>query len=191
MEPTISALSFLLKTVVDLYLMVLLLRVLLQIACVDVFNPIHQFVIRITNTPLVPFQKVLPRIKDIDISAIVFAILLDMLKIFLLAILIGKTPLFLGLMIWTIGDLLGTLTSFYFYLILLAALLSWFVPMRQIPMIYILYKLTSPIFALCRKWIPPLGGIDLSPILILICLQLISILITSPLTNWGMRLSIG
>lgn len=191
MGSIVTALLFLIKTAIDLYVFVLLLRILLRLVSIDAFNPINQFAIRLTNAPLLPLQKVIPRFKDLDIPALVLAIILKIIKVILITLLMGRNPHLVGAFLWATFDLLDQLFTFYFYLIILTALFSWFAHFYQTPVTYLLFKLTEPLLAQCRKLIPPLGGFDLSPLAALFALQLISMLLITPFLNTGVRLTFG
>lgn len=191
MDTLIATFLFLLKTVLDLYILVLLFRILLHLANIDIFNPLHQWVIRLTNIPLILFQKWIPHVKGMDGPAVFLALLLKIIKITLIVLFMGKVPNLLGLLLWALSDLLNQLFNLYFYLILFAALLSWLTRFHQTPLTYVLYKLTEPIFTWLRRFIPPIGGLDLTPLAALLILQVATMLIIAPLTHFCVRLTFG
>lgn len=181
--------SSLAKLCFDLVVLLFLLRILIQRVDIDVLNPVAQTIMRWTQKPLHFLQKI-PRFAQLDTPAIIFVFLLNIVKIALIALTFGKLPNFIGLVIWSTGDLIGQLFTLYFYLILIGALLSWFVPVHQTPIIFVIHKLTNPLFSRARKIIPLIGNIDFSPIVILLVLQLISSLLLAPIMQLGAQLAL-
>ncbi|OGT06388.1 MAG: hypothetical protein A2103_04595 [Gammaproteobacteria bacterium GWF2_41_13] len=181
--------SSLVKLCFDLAILLFVLRILIQRVDIDVLNPVAQTIMRWTQKPLRFLQKI-PHIAQLDTPAILFVFLLNFVKIILITISVGKFPSLIGLIIWTIGDLFSQLLTLYFYLILIGALLSWFVPVHQTPIIFVIHKITNPLFSRARKIIPLIGNIDFSPIVILLLLQLISSLLISPIIQLGVTLAL-
>ena len=98
-------------------------------------------------------------------------------------------PNILGLFILSLGDAIKLLLDTFFYAILLHAILSWVQP--GLPINNLLYKFTSPIMNPLRRYIPLVGGIDITPIPALIILQLLIILLVNPLMTLGLRIALG
>lgn len=184
-----AALLFLITTVFDLYLFVLIIRLTLAFVRADYFNPLTQFIVKLTKPLIDPLRKIIPNIGRIETASIVMLIVVALFKFFLIACLSLGVPHFLGLLVLSIADILKIFLYMFFYAILFQALLSWIQPYS--PLNAILYRLTSPIMRPLQRLIPPVGGFDLSPIPALIGLQLLIILLVTPISSLGMQLAFG
>ena len=98
-------------------------------------------------------------------------------------------PNILGILIWAVGDLIYYFLHLYLFAILGLAILSWVKPTGGNALMEILYKITMPLMRPVRRVIPPMGGIDISPIPVLIGLKFLSILLVEPIVTVGMRLA--
>lgn len=178
-----QVLLFLIDTVFTLYAIVLLVRVLLQVTHAPFHNPVSQFVWRTTARPVAWLAMGIPRWRNVDIPAITLIILLCFINIeldlFLLPTVVSIQPLLvIG---FAILKALTLLCDLYFFTILVQALLSWLSPGQYSPASAILWTLNEPLLKPVRKYIPSIGGLDLSPLVILIALQVVSLLIQLPL----------
>ncbi len=181
---------FLVNTLFDLYLFVLVIRLILVWIRADYYNPISQFVITLTKMVINPLRKIIPNIKQFETSTFLLCILLEMLKFFLLGLLLSGYPNAAGLLLLALADLLKILLNTFFYAIMIQAIMSWVQP-NHTPMSRVLAQITSPIINPIRRVMPAIGGIDLSAIPALILLQLAMIVLTTPLTNMGTKLAFG
>jgi len=190
-NPINNAAVFLIQTLFHLYLMVVMLRFILQYNGANFFNPISQFTLKVTNPIINPFRRFIPRLGNIDLAILLILILLQMLALTIIAWLkIDAVPNFFGLMIWSIADLIKLLINIYFYTILIMVIISWINPHSPNPMTEILHIITAPILRPAQRIIPPIGGLDLSPIFVIIALQVILIALINPLTRLGMGLAL-
>lgn len=183
-----NAFLFLISTLFDLYLIVLVIRLILVWIRSDYFNPLVQFIIKVTNFIIRPTRKVIPNIGRIETATLFWIFLLEIIKFSLLAsVSIGGFDL-LAVFILAAGDLLKLFVQTFFYAIIAQAILSWFQP--HSPFNYMLYQFTSPIMRPIQRVVPPIGGIDISPIPALILLQLVLIIVVNPIlmTGWAMTL---
>ncbi len=175
-----SPFQFLIITIFDLYLMVILLRFFLQLFRADFYNPLSQFVVRATNPVLKPLRQVIPGLGGIDISSLVFAFIVSLIKFFLvLAVISGAVPPFVKLIVISFADLLTQSVNLLFWLILVRVLMSWISPGAPNPVMAVIYQLTEPLMAPVRRMLPPMAGLDLSPILLLLGMRFILIAIES------------
>ncbi len=180
---------FLIQTLLDLYLYVMLLRLLLHAVHADYYNPVVQVIIKLTQPIVKPLQKVTPPIKGIDLAVIFWLLVIDFIKLILIVWLESALfPQVIGIIIWTIGDLLNKLFDLYFYIIIIRAIMSWLVPTSHNPTFFVIVQLTEPLLHPARRIMPPISGLDLSPILVLIILQLSKIFISTPLIHLGIGL---
>lgn len=183
--------SFLINTLFDFYLIVALLRFILQWLHADYYNPISQFTIKLTDPVLKPLRKLLPSIRGIDTALFVLLLICAMVKN---ALLIGLQyqimPSIPGLLLLALVNILAMLINLFFYAILLRAILSWLGPRGYNPAIQIIQLVTEPLLASVRRWIPAIGGIDLSPLLVIVGLQLINMVLIERLLIWGIMLAL-
>ena len=152
-------------------------------------NPLSQITIRITEKMIRPLRAIIPGFKGIDYSIIVAAIIIQMIEqttIFWISQ--QQFPQFIGLSLLSIASVLYTLKYLIFFIVIISALSSWFThPSQANPFIQIIDQIANPIFQPVRKRMPIMKGIDFSAIVIIIGLQLIEILVISPLYQFGLQ----
>lgn len=173
-----SALIFIVDTLLSLALFVVLARLLLQWARADFRNPIAQAVVRLTNPIILPLRRVLPPVRKIDTASVVAVLLVATFKVAILFALTGfGTP---GIELWLRSiavELAQALLRTYFYAILLYALLSLIAPGGYSPLQSVLASICEPVLRPFRRLIPPIAGIDLSPLWAVIAIQAILLLL--------------
>ncbi|MBP6682865.1 MAG: YggT family protein [Halioglobus sp.] len=169
-------LVYLVQTLLSLYLVTMLLRFLLQLVRADFYNPISQFIVKVTNPLVIPLRRVIPGLGGIDVSSLLLALLLQLAAIVALLLINGLSPpgIFL-LLAWSVLGVLGLLVNIYFFALLAMIILSWVAAGSRHPAIYLLYQITEPVMAPFRKVLPPMGGLDLSPILVFVLINIIQI----------------
>ena len=165
---------FLIETLFGLYLVVVMLRFLFQFIRADFRNPVSQFIFKVTNPPLVPMRRVIPGIMGIDMSSLVLMFILQALEICLVKMVQSSIPPVLNVLVLTVAELCQLLIYVYLFSILVQVILSWVNPGGYNPVAAILYSLNEPLLGRARRILPPISGFDLSPILVLIVLQLIN-----------------
>ena len=167
---------YLIQTLLSLYLLAMLLRFLLQLVRADFYNPICQFLVKITNPLVVPLRKVIPGFAGLDMASLLLAILLQLGGIIALLLINGLgLPNILLLLTWSLLGVIGLLVNIYFFALLAMIILSWVAPGSNHPAIYLLFQITEPVMAPFRKALPPMGGMDFSPILVFILINVIQI----------------
>jgi YggT family protein len=169
-------LIYLVQTLLSLYLVSMLLRFLLQLVRADFYNPISQFIVKVTNPLVIPLRRVIPGLGGIDVSSLLLALVLQLAAIVALLLINGLSPpgVFL-LFAWSVLGVLGLLVNIYFFALLAMIILSWVAAGSRHPAIYLLYQITEPVMAPFRKVLPPMGGLDLSPILVFVLINIIQI----------------
>ncbi len=176
MSTTDQALQFLLHNVLSLYIYVVLLRFMLQLAKADFYNPLSQFIVKATNPLLKPLRHLIPPIKGQDIAALVLAIALYALMVTLIALLIYNQHVqILQILIWSLAGVFYSILGIYLFGIIISAILSWIPSTQGHPAANLLWQLVEPLLAPVRKILPDLGGIDLSPLVVLLILNVIRI----------------
>ena len=173
-----SPFQFLVVTLFDLYIMVILLRFLLQLFRADFYNPLSQFIVKATDPVLKQLRKVIPGIGGIDVSSLLFAYIVSFLKYCILYLLfVGMLPGIGRVFILSLADLLNQSVELLFWMILIRSLMSWINPSMNNPVMAVIYQLTEPLMAPVRRVIPSMGGLDLSPIVLLLGLRFSTIAI--------------
>lgn len=165
----------LINTAVNFYLLLLMLRFLLQASRADYFNPISQTVVKVTQPVVKPFQGFLkPLMGRFDLATLVSALLIKMLVITLILLVSGfGMPPLPQLLIAGIATLASTILKLYFFALIAMIILSWVAPQSGHPGAVLVMQLVQPIMAPVQRVIPPLGMIDLSPIVVFIAINLI------------------
>lgn len=190
-DPLSNAGLFLIKSIFDLYIFVVMLRIILQWVHADIANPAFDLVAKLTNPPLKPIRRIIPTWKGIDVAAIVLLLILEIIKLAILVwIQISAVPTFSGLIVLAFAELLSQLINIFFFAILALAVLSWFSPLAHSPIIEALYRVCEPLLKPVRRIMPVIAGFDLSPIPVLIGLKLISLLVVMPLGQIGIALAL-
>lgn len=172
-----EAAALVIEVAFGFYILAVLLRFLFQIVRADFYNPISQFLVALTNPLLKPLRRVIPGVYGIDVASLVLLVALKGLEVFLIFSLGGYALEPLPVVIAAVVDLLRLTINIFFYAILLRVILSWFMPygIRQNPAGDLLASLTEPLMRPARRLIPPVGGLDLSPIVVLVALQLLQL----------------
>lgn len=172
-----AAFIYLISTITDLYVTALLLRLLLQWVKADFYNPLSQFLIKVTNPVLVPARRLIPSIGRLDTASVVVMLLLELLQLIVIS-LISQTKFgFQFLLLFAIRKLLITLLLTYLVLIIARVIVSWIASQSRHPLIPLIYQLTEPVLRPFGKILPPLGGVDLSPLFALIALRFLLLLL--------------
>ncbi|HBQ39743.1 MAG TPA: YggT family protein [Halieaceae bacterium] len=168
--------AYLLQTVLNLALLAILLRFLLQLVRADFYNPVSQFLAKVTNPLVLPVRRVIPAYRGLDLSTLLLALLLQMAAIVALLALNGLGPPgVLTLLVWSVLGIVGLLVNIYFFALLAMIILSWIAPGGRHPALLLLFQLTEPVMAPFRRMLPSMGGIDFSPILVFILINVIQI----------------
>ncbi len=174
---------FLIDTLCSLYIMAVLLRFLLQWCGADFYNPISQFLVKITHPPLRIMRRFVPSIGRIDSSSLVLMLSLQMLTDFSILLLKGVSINIGALAILSTTQLISLLLNVLVFSVFARAILSWMNPGAFYAAASIVEALSRPILNLCRKVIPDLGGIDLSPLVALLLLQMAKMILLPPLNE--------
>ncbi len=184
-----NPLLFLLQTLFDIYILVVLLRFFLQAVRADFYNPISQFVVKVTSPLLLPLRRVIPPIRGWDNASLVLA---WMLKTVELALIIwisnGVFHLLLPLLL-AVPELVEQSINIFFWALLIQAILSWVSPGVYNPASSLLYSLTLPLLRPVQRLIPPVGGLDFSPMVAMVGLVLLKMLLLPPLRNLAATLA--
>jgi YggT family protein len=180
-----EAINFLLDFAFNALLMLLVLRVWLQLVRADFYNPLSQFIVKVTNPLVIPLRRVIPGFGGVDVSTLLLAFTVAVLKFVIIPLLNGGdlnilSALYLGLiyLIKQSGMLL-------FMLLLVTAIMSWVVQSYN-PTQAILHQLTEPFLKPIKRIVPSFGGLDLSVLIAFLLLNVINILLSGSVPGWAM-----
>lgn len=172
-----QAVLFLIDTAFSLYLMVMILRLWLQLARADFYNPFSQFVVKATNPLVLPLRRLVPSLGRLDTATLILAYVITLAKLLLLQLLQAGQVVLVPSLIFAVLVLLKEIFTLLFWILVIRALLSWFSQGRS-PVEYVMHQLTEPVLSPVRRIIPPIGGLDLSVLVVLVGLQFLNILFT-------------
>ncbi|EON91041.1 hypothetical protein MARLIPOL_15367 [Marinobacter lipolyticus SM19] len=171
------------------YMTIVLLRFLLQLARADFYNPISQFVVKATNPLLRPLRKVIPGWGGIDGAALVLAIVIQAIAFLLILVAMNSgipsiNPI--TLLVWAALNVLDLVVKIYFWSVIAVVIVSWIAPSSHHPAIQLVAQITEPVMRPVRNVIPSMGGLDLSPIVVFLILNVISVVINHLKIGAGM-----
>jgi len=172
-----NPLEFLITTLFSLYILAVMLRFLLGAVRADFYNPVSQFLVRITNPVLAPLRKVVPSLGRYDTASLLLMLLLQIICLGLIVLLRGSGVSILSLLLFAVAELVLLLLNVFIFSIVIQVILSWINPGSYTPVGALLHSITSPVLAPIQRIMPPVSGIDLSPLFALIGLQVLRMLI--------------
>jgi YggT family protein len=179
MGPIADSFTLLINVFLNIVMLLVLLRFLLQLVRADFYNPVSQAVARLTNPLLLPLRRLIPGFGGFDVASLVLLLLAEMLGTVVLGLVngVGLVPI-IYIILWAPLGIVSMFLNFYFFAILAMIILSWVAPGNPSPVIQLLHQLTEPVMAPFRRLIPPLGGLDLSPIFVFIAIQIAQIFVS-------------
>ena len=192
-----SPLAFIITTIFDLYILLVLLRFILQMLQADFYNTASQFIVKMTTPPLAVLRRFVPSILGQDSAAIVLCLLviyakflfLRMLEIPVVSIADVPTPIglvsYLGLIIYSVADLVSLFISVFLVASIIQVIISWINPGQHNPIISLVNTITAPILRPIQKRLPPLGGFDFSTMVAILALMVAKMLIVPPIIQLG------
>ena len=176
-----TAFIYVIQTLGSLYLLIILLRFILQLVRADFYNPLSQFVVRATQPLVRPLRRLIPGLAGLDLASLILAIIVQLLLMALTLLLMGYGADILELagqlLIWSIIGVTSLFIKVFFFALIVSVILSWVAPGSYNPGAQLVNQLCEPVLAPFRKLIPNLGGLDISPIFAFIALNLIDMLV--------------
>ena len=172
---------FLVKVLFGLYATLVVLRFLLQLTRADFYNPLSQFIVKATKPLLNPLRRVIPGVSGIDVASLVlawFVLTLEQLAILALA---GAGFQLAGAALLAIPELISLIINVFLFAILIQVIISWINPGGYNPAIGLIHGLTEPLLAPVRRRIPNMGGLDLSPMVVMLGLVVLEMLLIPPI----------
>ena len=168
-----DAAIFIIQTLGSLYLLIVLMRFILQLVRANFYNPLCQFVVKATQPLLKPLRRVIPSLFGLDMSSLVLALLLQILLFVVILMLNGYQAFTVLLLPWGLIGIFSLFLKIIFWSMIISVILSWVAPGSRSPGAELVYQITEPVLAPFRRLIPNLGGLDISPIFAFIAIQLI------------------
>lgn len=175
MSGFIEALVYIVQTLGSLYLLIVLLRFILQLVKADFYNPLSQFIVRATQPLLRPMRRVIPSVAGLDLASLVLALLLQFVLMSLVLVLIGVNPgaLLPNLLVWSVIGITSLFLKVFFFALIISVILSWVAQGSHNPGALLVQQICEPFLEPFRRLLPNLGGLDISPIFAFIALNLI------------------
>lgn len=177
-----TAAIYLIQTLGSLYLLIVLLRFLLQLVRADFYNPLSQFIVRATKPLLMPLRRIIPGYGGLDFASLVLGIAIQLAMLIMIILLMGYAlPNILLLVSWAAIGVLALFVKIFFFALIISVILSWVAQGSYNPAVTLINQLCEPILAPIRKILPALGGLDLSPIFAFIAIRLFDMLVIANL----------
>lgn len=169
-----GAFLFLVTTLFDIYISIVLARFILQMVRADFYNPISQFIVKATNPFLIPLRRIVPGYRGLDMASLVLFLIVVLIKLGLYVYVFhdaSNVPI-PQLLILVLRSIASTVINFFLFVIFVSAILSWVSAASggYNPFADILRQIAEPVLAPARKIIPPMGGLDISPMLVMLAL---------------------
>lgn len=175
-----NALYFLVSSVLDVVLWIWMLRILLQLVRADFYNPVSQIVWRFTRFPSDAIRRVIPPVRNFDIASALILFLLSMIYIQIVSGILGLGVSAVSSVVFGLLKLMVLLVNLWTFTLFIQAIMSWLGPGVNNPASNILWSLNEPLLRPVRRIIPAMSGLDLSPLAVMLVLQVISRLIPIP-----------
>jgi|SRR3990167_1202911 YggT family protein len=175
MSGLVEALIYIIQTLGSLYLLIVLLRFILQLVRADFYNPLSQFTVKATQPLLKPLRRLIPSIAGLDTASLVLAVLVQLLLMVVTLSLMSFNPISVipQLLVWSLIGVTSLFFKVFFFALIVSVILSWVAPGSYNPGAQLVNQLCEPLLAPFRKLLPNLGGLDLSPIFAFIALNLV------------------
>jgi YggT family protein len=175
---------YLIQTFVGLYVLLIMIRFLMQISRVDYYNPICQGIVKFTDPAIGPFRRLFPTVRGVDFATLAVAFVIQLIAVVVIMMLSGYQmiePLYLA---WVALGLFSMIFNIYFFALIIMVISSWIAPGSNHPALALVHQITDPICIPARKLLPAMGGLDLSIILVFAALHIIDeILVIKPIAQ--------
>jgi len=170
-----AALIYIIQTLGGLYLLVALLRFILQWVQADFYNPLSQFILRATQPLAGPIRRIIPSIGRFDLASLLLVLLVQLLLMLVSLLLAGYNPsgLIGLLLVWSLLAVVSLFLKVFFYALIISVIISWVAPASRNPAAQLVGQICWPLLAPFRRLLPSMGGLDISPIFAFIAINLI------------------
>ena len=172
----------LVNTLGGLYLLAIMLRFLLQVARADFYNPFTQAIVKVTDPAVRLFRRIIPGYRGLDFASLLLAQLVQCIATTLLISLSGFGIPGAGLVVsWSVIGLLSLVLNIYFWGMMISIIASFIAPLSGHPALVLIRQLTEPLMEPFRRFLPSMGGLDLSPIFVFLAIQIIRTMLILPM----------
>jgi YggT family protein len=178
-----NTLIIIFNSLFNLYLTMVILRFLLQLVRADFYNPISQGIVKITNFPLSSMRKVIPSWGGFDLSSLLFACVVQGSIVAIIMTVQGMSIDINYLIAWSLIGVCANILMFYKYGLFVVILASWIAPNSYHPVLVLLHQLLEPVISPIKKILPNVGGLDFSPIVLLLMISVIMGMVMIPLAR--------
>jgi len=187
----VQALVFVLDAIFHLFILAILVRFWMQVVGAPTRNPIAQFSMALTDFIVKPLRRVIPGAFRLDIASLVAALALEFLLQFLIFLLVGGNPaenprVFGPLLFLAFVKLIRLSVYVFIGAVFIQALLSWV--SAHHPVAPFFNAFTRPLLKPFQRAVPPIGGVDITPMLVILVLYLILMLPVAWLEHEAVRL---
>jgi len=166
-----QAVNLIINSVGGLYLLAVLLRFLLQAVRADFYNPVTQVIVKATTVLLAPLRRIIPGWRGFDFASLVTALMI---------LFAGFNLPAIGTIVsWAFAGILSFLLNIYFYALVISIIASFIAPFSGNPALLIVQQILEPLYSRIRRILPPMGGLDLSPIFIFLAIEVLEVLLGS------------
>ncbi|OUR73471.1 YggT family protein [Methylophaga sp. 41_12_T18] len=177
---------FLIDVLFGLYMAIVALRIIMQWAKWEYHNPLVQFIVQATQLPVKFLRGFIPAMGRWDMATIVLLIALAMIKLLLITLFQTSMPPLFSFIIFALADIFSLFITIFTVSIIGEVILSWVSPPGSYnPIAPLINRMNSPLLRPIRQWIPQMSGIDFSPLIALLSLQILSMLVLPILTGHG------
>lgn len=181
-----GAAIFVVQTLVSLYLVIVLLRFVLQLVKANFYNPLSQFAVRATQPLLKPIRRIVPSVFGLDTSSLILSIVIQaLLMAFILIVTYGTMGDIPHLLMWAIIGVTSLFLKIFWVAMIVMVIVSWIAPGSHNPAAELAYQISEPVLAPFRKLMPNLGGMDISPIFAFLAIQVIQSFVMPPLAAYA------
>jgi len=173
-----DALIFIVRTLVDLYIITFVLRIIMQWIRADYRNPLTQFIVRITNPLVIPLRRIVPAAGKLDTASLIVVIILELIvSLVLINLTCNGQPAPLSVLAMTVLRTIYVMLRLYLFVLLIYVILSWVNPGTYNPVSALMSAIVEPLLRRLRRFIPPVGGLDLSALFALIGIQAVTMIL--------------
>jgi YggT family protein len=183
MSPVSQVGMLLINTVGSILLLIVMLRFLLQLVRADFYNPISQFIVKATNPVLIPLRRVIPGFGGLDIASLVLAYGVQVIFMAGALLVMGYGLPWANIVVWSLVAIFALIIKVYFWGMLITVIASWIAPNSYNPALILINQILEPVIRPIRQKMPDMGGLDLSPIVILLGIQIVEIVALYPLVK--------
>jgi len=174
-----QVLLLIINTLGGLYIIAVVLRFLLQAARADFYNPVSQSIVKLTSPLITPLRKMIPGYRGFDFASLILALLLNIVATGLMLLVTGNLGVVdTGTIVaWSAVGLIAFILKIYKYGLLISIIASWIAPYSGNPVLLLIHQLLEPIMKKVHRVIPPMGGLDFSPIFVFLGIQVVETLL--------------